>query len=63
MNQLFENAFKDVFSGTADSCRFQDGFEDAIAGKPAKKEDRNYLNGYSVGYEYSEKESAKCQLI
>lgn len=63
MNTAFNDVFKDVFSGVAESNRWQNGFEDAIAGKQPQSEDRNYINGYGVGYEYSERESGKCQLI
>lgn len=49
MNIAFEDAFKDVFAGVANSNRWQCGFEDAIAGKAPQSEERNYINGYETG--------------
>ena len=61
-DSLFKDAFENVFAGTADSSRWQYGFEDAIAGKKAQSEERNYLSGYGVGYEYSERQSALSEV-
>lgn len=60
MNIAFEDAFKDVFAGVADSNSWQMGFEDAIAGKQPQSEERNYINGYGVGYEMGERQSANA---
>lgn len=57
MNQFFEQAFNDVFSNPA-SCMWRQGYSDALNGKRASSNDKNYIEGYGVGYEKGEKESA-----
>ena len=60
MNIAFEDAFKDVFAGVADSNSWQMGFEDAIAGKQPQSEERNYINGYNVGEDYANNNTRKA---
>lgn len=60
---MLADIFKEVFNGVEQNNNFQKGFEDAMAGRPAQSKDVSYENGYSVAYEYAEKESSKCQLI
>lgn len=56
--QSIEDSFNSVFSEAKESTQFQNGFEDAMAGRAPSSEDDNYINGYSVGYEYGEKQNA-----
>lgn len=60
---MLADIFKEAFNGVEQQNNFQQGFDDAIAGKPARSTNADYENGYSVAYEYTEKESSKCQLI
>lgn len=60
MDALFEQAFNDVFN-TPEQCKWRQGYSDAVEGKRCASNDKNYVDGYALGYEESEKESGKCQ--
>ena len=59
-DMLNKDPFKELFNGLSGSNRFQDGFEDGYAGRSQASQDRNYMNGYAMGYEHSEKESGNA---
>lgn len=58
MDSLFEQAFNKVFNNPA-SCAWRQGYSDAVEGKRCASNDTLYLEGYALGYEKGEKESAR----
>ena len=55
----FEAQLKRIFSETVGKTRWQKGFDDCQAGRPAISPDIPYNEGYSYAYELGEKQSAR----
>ena len=48
MNSFFEQAFNEVFNNPA-SCKWRQGYSDAVEGKRCVSNDKNYIEGYEKG--------------
>lgn len=58
-----EAQLKRIFSETVGKTRWQKGFDDCQAGRPATSPDDEYNQGYGYAFELGEKQSARQSKV
>lgn len=58
IGNLFESVFAESVNAGLAKSNFEKGFNDGLDGKAVDSENKDYLFGYGLAYEYGEKRSA-----